>query len=243
MRSTSLMLAALTSIACAQFHAVVGPSIVPPGCLITIAISNDTPSVQSVGCNFAIKDATGTVVAPGGCGALVFPLNPGATNLQHWPQINGFGAPLPPGGYTVEVTLPGGVTSTSITLGGAEAAIAMLGVPKIGTNRNLRFCSPLDGGHAYVGGAALSVSGIPTCAGNVPLALDPLFFYSIDPANAVFLNFAGTLDASGMSSAPSLALPNIPALIGAFFVVDFAVIDPTPCPVRRIAAPIVVTIV
>ena len=173
----------------------------------------------------------------------MWPLNPGASFVMTWPQIDYLGHPLPVGNYTVEINVGGTQYATPVTIGGADAAIAMLGVPKVGTNRNLMFCAPLDPGYSYVAGAAFNSSGIPTCAGNVPLALDPLFFYSIDPTNLVFLNFVGALDPSGMSSVPSLSLPNIPALIGAYFVVAFAVIDTTPCPVRRIAAPIVITIV
>ena len=244
MRSMTLALLALSSVSWAQLHAVVGPPVAPIGCPFVIGVSNDTPVQQWVSaCPFLIKDATGAQVAPGACPGIVYNLNPGETFTTAWPQFDFFGNPLPPGTYTVEVNLLGITTSHQVVIGGADAAIAHEGVPKIGTNRTLRLCAPLDAGHSYLAGAALSATGIPTCNGVVPLALDPLLTFSIDPANPVFLNFAGTLDVAGGSQAPSLALPNLPAIVGASFVLCFIVADPSsPCIVRRIAAPLVVTI-
>jgi hypothetical protein len=242
MRSTTAMFLALSSLVCGQFQAEIGPPVAPIGCPFVIAVSNDTAISQWLAPCFQIKDSTGALVAPGGCAGVVWPVNPGETFVMAWPQIDASGAPLAPGTYTVEINLLGVLNSTQVTIGGADAAIALLGVPRIGKNRNLLFCAPLDGGYSYLAGAALSSSGILTCAGVVPLALDPLLTYSIDPANSVFLNFAGILDTTGTSIAPSLALPNIPAIIGASFVVDFVAIDASVCPVRRIAAPRVITI-
>jgi hypothetical protein len=245
MRSMTLALLALSSVSWAQFHAVVGPPVAPIGCPFVIGVSNDTSVPQWVSaCPFIIKDATGATVAPGGCPGIVYQLNPGQTYTTGWPQFDFFGNPLAPGMYSVEVNLLGTTFVQNVLVGGVDAAIAHQGVPKIGTNRNLELCSPLDAGHAYLAGAALSSTGIPTCNGVVPLALDPLLLFSIDPTNPVFLNFAGTLDAGGMSQAPSLALPNLPGIVGASFVVSYIVVDPSsPCIVRRIAAPLVVTIV
>ena len=134
-----------------------------------------------------------------------------------WPQIDYLGHPLPSVTYTVEINVGGTQYATPVTIGGADAAIAMLGVPKVGNETGiLMFCAPLDPGILLRRrrGVQLAV-GIPTCAGNVPLALDPLFFYSIDPTNLVFLDFVGALDPSGMSSVPSLSLRTSRQLIGA----------------------------
>jgi len=245
MRSTTFFSLVLASVSFGQLHAVVGPLVLPIGCPFVIGVSNDTPVQQWVSaCPYQIKDATGTVVSPGGCPGIVFPLNPGETLTFSWPQIDGFGNPLPPGAYTVEGNLLGTPFSHQVVIGGADAAVSLLGVPKIGTTRGLQLCAPMDGGAIYVAGAALSATGIPTCGGTVPLAMDPLLTISIDPTNPVFLNFAGTLDSAGMSMVPQLALPNLPAIVGAQFVLSFIVADPLgPCVVQRIAAPLVVTIV
>ena len=93
-------------------------------------------------------------------------------------------------------------------------------------------------------GAALATGpGIPTCAGIVPLAADPLLFLSLDPTNPHFLNFAGVLAPDGAAETSTLALPNIPALVGQSFVLAFVVLEIGPvCPVVRISAPLTVTI-
>jgi hypothetical protein len=234
----------LDSLSFAQFQAVIGPPVAPIGCPFVVGVSNDTPVPHDISaCPFQITNAAGAIIAPGPCAGVVYTVNPGQTFTFFWPQLDQFGTQLPPGPYTVTVNLLGTTYSSTVLVGGADAAAALMGVPRIGTNRSLQLCAPLDGGYPYLAGAALSATGIATCGGVVPLALDSLLTFSIDPANPVFLGFAGLLDASGASQAPSLALPNVPSIVGASFVVSFIAADPaSPCLVRRIAAPLVVTI-
>ena len=88
-----------------------------------------------------------------------------------------------------------------------------------------------------------SVPGMSTCAGIVPLVPDDVFFFSLDPANGLFQNFAGVLGPSGTTSSPSITFPPAPWLIGLTFVVDFVAYDLSlPCLITRISSPLPITV-
>lgn len=72
----------------------------------------------------------------------------------------------------------------------------------------------------------------------MPLDADPILALSLSPAT--FLpGLVGTLDGSGLGSAPTLVLPADTKLVGLDLVLAFVVLDPTrPCPLRRISAPL-----
>ena len=136
------------------------------------------------------------------------------------------------------VELPSGEDELhKLVIGGNEAGLGTLGVIRPGTTRQLQLCSPTDPGLPYVLLASLSTSpGLGTCAGVLPLTPDALFLLSLDPASPVFQNFQGSLDSSGSTSAPALALPNNPALSGQSFFLAFLTLDlgQISCPVSTI---------
>ena len=232
--------------ALAQLDATVGPSPAPLGAPISVAVSNDTPALVGTGvCNFAVQDANGnpvfTFIA---CPEILALIPAGEVFVNSWNQLDDLGNPVPAGSYTVDVFLPDGTTkSFPLTLGGVDAAATLHGVPRIGTTRALRLVSPLDPGFPYVAAASGAVApGIATCAGALPIAPDFLFLLSLSGSSA-FQNFAGTLDGTGESVDPQVSIPPSPALVGlplafAFLTLDLA----QPCPVRRISAPLAVTV-
>jgi hypothetical protein len=242
MHLTIFALVLVCSCAGAQVTGHVGPPVAPIGCPFTISLSNDTNGIYWVGCTFfGVRDAAGVPVLEVGCSANVNPMPPGATVTTYWPQTNTSGAQVPPGTYLVDFWVGSVIQTQSVTIGGVDAAISILGAPHVGTTRNIRVCSPQDGGKAFAMAAALTTPGIATCAGIVPLAMDWLFFLSLDPSNPYFLNFTGTLANDGSSEVSALALPNIPALVGQSFVLAFVVLDfSQACPVLRISAPLTV---
>lgn len=58
--------------------------------------------------------------------------------------------------------------------------------------------------------------GLSTAVGDVPVEIDLLFTYSIDPANAIFFGFIGTAPTSGEVH-PQIVIPNVPLLAGFTF--------------------------
>lgn len=238
--------AAVAPLASSQVASIVGPQIVPSGCPVSISISNDTALTLFTGvCPYQVIDGGGAVVFTPICIAIAQILNPGDTFSTQWDQTDDNGNPVPPGNYVVQVQLPGGGGSQqhAITIGGADAGVAPLGVPKIGTSRSYQLCSPLDGSQFYLMAAAGSSNvGIPTCGGVFPLDPDPIFEASLsDPT--VFINTFGSLDAAGLTKDPTVAIPANPNFVGlqvhfAMMVLDFA----APCPFRRFSAPMIVTL-
>jgi hypothetical protein len=235
----------LASAAQAQVAAVVSPSA-PVGCPVIVAISNDTGAgVWTGACPFGVRTAAGVpVLSSVPCIGIVIEILPGATFATSWNQLDDFGVQVPPGSYIVDVLVPSvGLVPFPLTIGG-DAAVSLGGVPRIGTSRNLELCSPLDGGRGYLMAASLGTfPGIATCAGTVPLAIDRLLAFSLDPANPVFLGFQGTLDAAGRASSPALAIPSDPQLVGITVWLAFVAFDPVAaCPITRISAALPVTV-
>lgn len=246
----ALLLCAAT-VPSSQVEVHVGPSAAPLGCSVLASVSNDTNSTLLIGSIGPIRvfDAAGSEIFF--FQALLFvpiPVPAGEAQIYFaWDQRDKQGDLVPPGTYTMEVTLNTSVTTHALTVGGVDAAVASVGVLRPGLSRNLYLCSPQDPGGSYLMAASFtSNAGIATCAGLVPLDPDPLLVFSTTPGNGVFFDTTGVLDgvlipfgavATGASTAPLVALPNLPGLSGQSFQAAFVVLDPLlPCPIARISA-------
>ncbi len=250
MKCVTLPLAALlfaTTAASAQLTSTVGPPIAPPGCAISISISNDTAGTAITGlCPFTVFDNTGSVVYQAVCFPIAIQMPPGGTHSTEWLQIDDLGAQVPPGTYGVNVDLPDGSFDIHIIeIVPVDAALSMLGAAKTGTQRRMQLCSPGDPDGLYVLAASLSSAvGIPTCGGTIPLDLDTALKLSLSPTSPIFLNFSGSLDSAGVSDAPELAVPDLASFVGLQLEFGFIVLDFfQPCPVVTISEPLPVVII
>lgn len=102
--------------------------------------------------------------------------------------------------------------------GPASVAMTMLAVPSIGTVLPIAIASPLHPNAPYIAAFSGSAAGgIPLSDGrSIPLAMDALFWFSLDPNNGVFLNTAGMLDSTGTALSWVLVdIPPWPSLVGA----------------------------
>jgi len=129
----------------------------------------------------------------------------------------------------VRVNRSGGATTVAALAGARDLEVygsrnVLAGAdPTPGSAFGLAFSEPGSPNHLYLAAASFGHGpGIPTPAGVVDLALDPLFILS-QAAPAVFVNFQGLLDANGSA----LALVLIPAgpLKGLRFYVSFVTIQ------------------
>ena len=229
-----------------QVSVRVAPSPAPVGCQVVITIANDTsmPIILSNPCPYQIRNPAGIVIFNPTCLQVTWTVNPGAVHPMTWNQVDNGSAQVPPGTYTVEVFLPGGMSTVTVQIDATVlAGIGERGAIRIGTTRNLQLCSPLDPSKTYLIGASLGLGAIPTCNGVVPLQADFLLALSLGP-NPYFGNFTGTLFANGSTVVPAVTMPLDPTLIGAGFIVAFVVLDPTsPCIVARISAPHIIIVV
>ncbi len=250
MNCVSLRLGALvlaSSAVSAQLSSTVGPPVAPTGCAVTITISNDTAGTAITNlCPYKVFDQGGGLVLDPFCFPVDLQMPAGGTFTAEWLQEDGVGAQVPPGLYTIEVTLPDSsveshVVEVSAT---AQAGLSMLGAAKTGTTREFQLCSPGDPGGFYFMAASLSsVPGTPSCAGIVPLTIDPAFNLSVNPTSPIFLNFTGNLDADGLSLDPALAVPDSASFVGLSLVFGYTVLDFfQPCFVITISEPLTVTI-
>ena len=211
-----------------------------------ITIANDTlvPVILSSPCPYQIRNPAGTVIFNPTCLQVTWTVNPGAVHSMTWNQVDNGSSPVPPGIYSVEVSLPGGMSTVSVQIDATVlAGIGERGAVRIGTTRTLQLCSPLDPSKTYVIGASLGLGAIPTCNGVIPLQEDWLLALSLGP-NPYFGNFTGTLFANGSTLVPAVTMPLDPTLIGASFILAFVVLDPTlPCTISRISAPHIIIVV
>jgi hypothetical protein len=223
-----------------QVSVTVAPAPVPVGCQVVITIANDTsvPIILSSPCPYQIRNPAGVVVFNPTCLQVPWTVNPNAVHPMTWNQVDNGSAPVPPGTYSAEVFLPGGMSTVSVQIDATVlAGIGERGAVRIGTTRTLQLCSPLDPVKPYVIGASLGLGAIPTCNGFVPLQADWLLVLSLG-LNPYFGNFTGTLFANGTTLVPAITMPFDPTLIGAGFVIAFVVLDPTSaCIIGRISAP------
>jgi hypothetical protein len=250
MKPTSSLLALLViaSAAAGQVAITVGPSPAPVGCPVAISVANDTNLAITLAnpCPYQVRNAGGQVIFSPFCIQIIVNVNPGAVFTAYWPQTDNNGLQVAPGTYTVDVFLPGGMASATVTIDNlVPAGLGQLGPARIGTTRHFYLCSPQDGGFAYLMGASgLPVSGgIPTCGGVVPLEPDAILMLSLGP-NPFFSGFSGALPNSGSSTVPTVSVPFDPAIVGATFAAAYVVLDPAaPCVVRTVSALLLVQIV
>ncbi len=240
-----------------QFQVVVGPSVVPFASPVWIAIMNEGPTTlgYASGCTIAqIRSASGQVVhQPIYCAPVVITIPPGTVYVDAWSQFGNYGAAqgptqVPPGTYTMDVLNPTGtgVTSRTFTIGGSAAALMPLGVLRPGYTLPVAMNAPSDAGWPYLIAAAAGATGIPTCGGTIPLALDPLLLTTIAPGNGLLTQGSGTLGSTfypQLANLPTVTIPNVPQLTGATFALAFVALDPAgPCLIRRISAAALVTV-
>jgi len=207
-----------------------GPEQAPLGCPVHYSLVNaGIVPLTYFPCAFAVYDAAGALVFTPSCAGPVV-LQPHEFFVHTWPQVDASGQPVPPGTYHLNHA-----AGPSVVVGGADAAVAPIG------SRQFELCAPQDAGFCYVLAASFSNTvGIPSCAGRIPLDLDPLLRLSLTRPNA-FPGFAGVLDASGQASARIVLPANNLRAFG--IVLSFVVLDPaSPCEIRRISAPTVTTI-
>lgn len=237
-------------IANSQIAGSMGPTVAPVGCPIKMSITNDTAATIGTGaCYYSVYDAvTGApVYAPFICIFIWLPIGPGQTLTTDWPQITTSGAAVPPGQYTVNISLPSGAGtySSSLTIVPAtpsSAAIATLGAFRSGKTRHFDLWAPSAANHPYLVLASASVAtGVPTCAGLFPLDYDFLLVMSLNYNTGVFQNTYNSLDAFGSSQLPAIAIPA--GVSGVSFNVAFVTIDPTqPCGLSTMSAAEPITI-
>lgn len=94
---------------------------------------------------------------------------------------------------------------------------------------SVSFClqSPSDPGAAYIMAASGGEGAIPLDSRVVGLLQDPILGGSLDPLyQDVFQGFVGTLDAAGSSTAPTLAIPQIPLCSCLVMRFAFVTLDP-----------------
>lgn len=235
---------ALASPSAAQIATSVGPPVAPIGSPITIAISNDTLGSPITGvCPYRVYDSQGVLVHSPGCVAIAIIMSPGATLVAEWNQVDDAGLQVPPGTYRIDVDVPDvGIVPSFIEIRDVDAAISFLGIPKIGTTRDFALTAPAHPGAIYAMAASAGATGIPTCAGTIPLDLDIVLQISLSPSNPIFLDFIGTLDADGRSKEPSFALPDLASFAGVGLAFAFLTLDPlAACPITAISEPFAFT--
>jgi len=101
-----------------------------------------------------------------------------------------------------------------VTYGGPLFATA---AAKVNTTMTFKILSPADGNRFFIAAASFGLgnnAGIPIAPGRViPIDADVLTVLSAFNINP-FAGFQGFLDGSGVSTTPSLAIPNFPVLVG-----------------------------
>jgi hypothetical protein len=121
-------------------------------------------------------------------------------------------------------------------------SMELVGTPKKGTTVHFDLESPEDGGLAYLLTASLNTyPPIPLGDRIFPLAYDFFLLYSLNPSNGIFFNFAGFLDGSGQTSAPTFIIPNLKSLVGAEIFFAAITLDGSN-DIKNISAPLMVVI-
>ncbi|MAE95073.1 MAG: hypothetical protein CL910_10470 [Deltaproteobacteria bacterium] len=89
------------------------------------------------------------------------------------------------------------------------------GTPTIGSTLTVDLDFPSSPGAAYVAGAAFTTDPAIVLADgrSIPLTLDPLLLFSLNPLQTLFTGMTGVLDPQGQG-AFQVALPNDPSLVG-----------------------------
>ena len=192
-------------------------------------------------CPYQVYDAGGALVFSPSCYAIAILVPPGATFSTQWEQIDDRDLQVAPGLYRVDVLVPnGGIVQHDVVIDASvEAAVTMVGVPRIGTTRNLALGAPGYGDEIYLMAASGSNTvGFPTCGGTLPLDPGPIFDISLISGGGAFMDFLGVLEPDHTSQMPALAIPDDPVFQGLELFLAFAIIDlQHPCPVSAISEP------
>jgi N-acetylmuramoyl-L-alanine amidase len=116
------------------------------------------------------------------------------------------------------------------------------GTPAIGQSLSVTFDFPASPSQSWIAGAAFSPEpGIPLGDGRtIPLALDPLLFYSVDPFQSTFTGMTGVLNPLGQGSC-QVAVPNDPGLHLFSFVMSAVTVN-TQTQITQIAPWVRITI-
>jgi len=137
------------------------------------------------------------------------------------PRIYAYG----PGSYSVASGSTGNA-ALKIRLTFADLTLSTA-TPKIGTSVALYLDDSADPGKFYFCASSLGVGRIPLGCWTVNLALDPLFFISLQNlAPTVFNNYQGILDSAGLAKAV-VNVPNMPALVGVKVASAYVVLGTT----------------
>src|SRR5262245_17867537 len=101
-----------------QVAATVGPSPAPLTSPIAISVANDTNASMflSSPCPFHVRNSSGVVIYSPICIAIIININPGAVFTTYWNQHDDSNVQVPAGTYFVDVFLPGGMSTTSVTI-------------------------------------------------------------------------------------------------------------------------------
>ena len=222
------LLGLLSTSASAQIGFNWGPEAAPAGSPVNLLIQNHTPQqLQWDPGGFEIFDAAGNQVSAAPTGGPVT-LPPQTSFAMSWDQTDAQGAQVPPGRYFLGTPQPG---ARFVDVGGAAAAITPT------SSRSFTLSAPQESGRIYLMMLSSSrASGIPTCAGTLPLDPGPLFDISLRTP-ALFQGFVGVLDSNGQANA-NIDLP-VPYLAATQLSLAFVVLEPgAPCLIREISAPL-----
>lgn len=184
----------------------------PLGALPAMAFDDGTHGIYDVDYPDVVQPKAGT----GGQIALRYATGTGAAVLHGNGRVLGLGFPLEALWNAADRTL---LMERILGLL-CPLPVRASGVPAIGQTLAVTLDFPLAPNQSWVAGAAFGVApGIPLGDGRtIPLNVDPLLVYSLDPLQTVFTGMTGALSPAGQGSL-QVALPNDPGLHGfAFFL-------------------------
>ena len=107
---------------------------------------------------------------------------------------------------------------------GQSATLSTASTPRIASVVVLDMQANQSAGLAYLAASSFSSTGIPIGTRTLPLGYDPLLLVSLFSPAPVFLNYSGTLDATGKGTA-LINLPNLQALVGVALHSAFVTLD------------------
>jgi hypothetical protein len=201
--ASALVLSSLSATgASAQIATAVSPRVAALGQPISVSITNNTGRpISSKPCPFRVYDDTGNSVYAPWCIFTIVNIDPGATQVVTWDQIDDvWGWPVSAGTYRMEVDVPGGgIDQYLVQLDGTGAAVdgpllTALSPPANGTSASFLLDAPAHpGANYFMSFSGSANTGIPVCGGVMPLDADALFYASLS-SPATFQNMLGTLD-------------------------------------------------
>jgi hypothetical protein len=238
------LVVSLSSIAAGQSLALTGRLNSNPiylGATVLFTLESTSPVVLTSACGFnEIRAGSPTgpiaflsVVCPG-----VAPtVSPGSPYLRVWDQRNNAGFRVPAGEYYARFTYidPNFANPVNrwipVRLDDATAppllTLSAIGFPVTGTPYSMQIIDASNPGAPYVIAASFTTDTGWTVSPGVHIALDQdaLWNLSYPIANAsLFTGFTGVLDATGSTTAPSIAVPNLPSLVGLPLAIQAVVI-------------------